>query len=325
MDTKLIVLCVLTLVLTFLVIKKSEYLTSATNILSVDSLSNVIPFSNTAYATYGIFAYYEALLNELSKNPIYGSINSFFRISGPTGSEYPGYMTDAQLEQMFETAYTQGESSLPERDRVLLRELAFYSSWSLSAFGSRGDIPYTSDGVPTFASQIINDSGKPVKEFLFNAILSTADSINNILPSRFPKYNSGDTVLVNDTNQERAAWVAQAVMIPHAWIAWLAKNKWNLNMTWKSPYCSGGVVPTPSRIISRPSGTSYGPGTYTLAQLGNPTSIELYAPIQVNITRSTGASRDITLTMRMECIYSAPDDVIDNTSTITSLVVSVPT
>lgn len=325
MDTKIIILCVLTVVLAFLVIKKSEYLTPDTNILSVDALSDVIPFSNTAYASYGIFSYYEFLLNELSKNPIYGSINSFFRISGPTGTEYPGYMTDAQLEQMFETAYTQGESSLLERDRVLLRELAFYSSWSLSAFTSRGDIPYTPDGVPTFASQVINDSGKPVKEFLFNAILSTADSINNILPTRFPKYNSGDNVLENGADQERAMWVAQAVVIPHAWIAWLAKNKWNLDMTWKSPYCSGGVVPTPSRIISKPSGTLYGPGTYTLAQLGNPASIELYAPIQVSITRSTGVSSAISLTRRMGCIYSAPDDVIDNTSTITSLVVSVPT
>lgn len=318
MDIKIIIIFVLILVSTVLFIRKSEHLTN--NILPFDALSNVTPFSSTSSAGIGTLYYIGILLNELSKNPIYYDANAFMLITGPSGSGYSPYSSDAQLEQMFETAYTQGESGLPEKDRVLLRQLAFYSSLSLIPFG---DITYTDDGIPTYTSQIINDSGKPVKEFLFNAIIGNSDSINKILPTRFSRYAQDDDLVTNETDPERTRWVKQALSIPHAWIAWLAKNKWNLDMTWKPSYCSAGNPPTPSRIISKPSGTAYGPGTYTIAQLGNPTSIELYAPIRVQTNRSTGGTSNETISTRMGCIYS-PDNVNNITSNVTSITVSIP-
>lgn len=320
MDIKIITICVLTVILGFLLMKKSEYLVSGN--LTLDSLINVTPFSNTSVGSFGILSMYGLLLNELSKNPVHPRANELLKIVGPTGSEYTPYTSQAQIEQLFETAYTQGESGLPEKDRVLLRVFALYSTLILDDFTpGTVDLQYTSSGLPHYANSIMVESGKSTREFLFKTIVPARNTLNTILPSRFPQYTDTDDIY-NDTDTNRKAWVMNALTIPWAYIAWLAKNKWNLSMTWKSPYCSTGSPPTPTRIISRPSGTSYGPGTYTKSQLGNPTSIDIYAPIKVHITRGVGTS-SFTLNKRLGCIYS-PDQTLTELDNLSTVVVSIP-
>jgi hypothetical protein len=317
-DIKIITICVLTVILGFLLMKKSEYLVSEN--LTLDSLINVTPFSNTSAASFGFLIMVGFVGNELSKNPVYPSANDLLKILGPTGNEYTTYTSDTQIEQLFETAYTQGESGLPEKDRVLLRALALYSTAMLNGY-TPGTIDYTSGGLPHYASTVISESGKSTREFLYNVLFASKDTLNNILPQGYSKYNDTDDIY-NDTDTNRKAWVMNALTIPWAYIAWLAKNKWNLSMTWKSPYCSSGSPPTPTRIISRPSGTSYGPGTYTKSQLGNPTSIDIYAPIKVQITRGVGTS-SFTLNKRLGCIYS-PDQTLTELDNLSTVVVSIP-
>jgi len=298
--------------------KKSEYLVSEN--LTLDSLINVTPFSNTSAASFGFLIMYGFVGNELSKNPVYPSANDLLKILGPTGNEYTSYTSDTQIEQLFETAYTQGESGLPEKDRVLLRALALYSTAMLDGYRP-GTIDYTSGGLPNYAATVISESGKSTREFLYNMLFASKDTLNNILPQGYSKYTDTDDVY-NDTDTNRKAWVMNALTIPWAYITWLAKNKWNLSMTWKSPYCSSGSPPTPTRIISRPSGVAFGPGTYTKSQLGNPTSIDIYAPIHLRVSRGSSFSEK-TIRQRLGCIYS-PDQTLTELDNLSTVVVSIP-
>lgn len=308
----------MTIILGFLLMKKYEYFVSGN--LTLDSLINVTPFTNTSAASFGFLTMVGFAGNELSKNPVYPSANDLLKILGPTGNEYAPYTSDAQIEQLFETAYTQGESGLVEKDRVLLRALALFSTGMLDIY-MRSDLQYTSEGLPNYAATVISESGKSTREFLFKMLLYDKNTLNTILPPGYSKYTESDSIL-NDTDTNRKAWVLNASTIPWAYITWLAKNKWNLSMTWKSPYCSTGTPPTPTRIIARPSGVAFGPGTYTKSQLGNPTSIDIYAPIHVEVIRGGSTSRD-TIRQRLGCIYS-PDQTFTDLGNLTTVVVSTP-
>jgi hypothetical protein len=261
-----------------------------------------------------MFTYNEILLDELSKNPVFSSASNLVSTTLTTN---PRYYSDTEIENMFSNAYSYGEANLNERDRIFLRQLAFYANGILKYMDGplvRG--PVTSNGVPEYTSNIIAESGKSTREFLFHSI---KNEINDILPSKFAPYESISNVFT-DSNVERGLWAFKALIIPHAYISWLAENKWNLNTTWKPPSCSSVAVRA-SVINTVPGGTNFGPGTYTLSQLGNPTSIHLYGPLKVVLNRSSGTETK-QAGDRIGCSPSS-DAHFDNLTGVTSVVVTL--
>jgi hypothetical protein len=162
---------------------------------------------------------------------------------------------------MFDTAYTSGESSLGNRDRLILRAFALPGVEFTRSFSMAVPVNYTADGVPDFTNTIISESGKTVKEMLqycftiTDKLLSarhtvdnpwtpeTIDYINSTIPSKYTqKFNrtgqmaelsavfnqNTDASQLNDT----MIWFIKACMIGPAYLAWLAENKWKLDLTW---------------------------------------------------------------------------------------------
>jgi hypothetical protein len=64
------------------------------------------------------------------------------------------------------------------------------------------------------------------------------DYINSTIPSKYtPKFDRTDTnfiqnVLESPTPNETTIWFIKALMIGPAYLAWLAENKWKLDLTW---------------------------------------------------------------------------------------------
>jgi len=307
MHTKVLILLGLACLCIMVLIRRRDFFAS-------QDLSNTIPFTDTTTAVFAMLSQMELLLNELSKNQVYPSANA---LVSAMGSSYPMYSSDTEIEELFAKAYTDGEATLSERDRLLLREIVFYNSLVWEAIGR--PITYTSDGsgVPDFASTTISESNKSVREFLFSVI---KNDYNNILPSRFSRIADQDNYKMDtDTDQQRVLWIIRAMTIPVAYIKWLSENKWKLDMTWKPATCPASVTRTPTRITTVPGNLSFGPGTYTMSQLGNPTSLSLTAPIKVVVYTSGGSS-----TRNIENSFGCRgvDGAIDQLSGATSIVVS---
>lgn len=155
------------------------------------------------------------------------------------------YSSVAELDTMFETAYTSGESGLGTRDRMILRTFAWPGiDPYLSTF------TYTSDGVPDFTSTTVTESGKTTKDLLkycfviADAFYDTENGtftpevlnyINSVLPDKYaPKFDL--TTLQNAFNSpvpdEKTMWLFKALNIGPAYLGWLAKNKWKLDLNW---------------------------------------------------------------------------------------------
>lgn len=307
MDTKVLIIIGLVCLVIVVFLRKREFLSS-------QDLSNSIPFVDTQTAGLTFIPYITFLLNELSKNSVYSSANDILSAIDPAMSSYT---SDSQIEDLFSRAYTGGEAGLPEKDRLFLREIAYYSIQYVENLESGATITYTSDGVPDFTDATIAESNKSVREFLFSVLKS---DYNNILPSRFARVPT-DYDIDTDTDQQRALWIIRATIIPMAYIKWLSENKWRLDATWKSSLCPASTSRTPSRISTVPGNLSFGPGTYTMAQLGNPTSLNLSAPIKVVVNTSGGSS---TREIKNSIGCRGVDGNINNLSNATNIIVSLP-
>lgn len=173
-----------------------------------------------------------------------------------TYTQMDHYPDTASLEQLFTTAYTSGESSLTTRDKMVLRAIA-WPALDIAVILPLLSFTYTSDGVPDFTSTIITDSGKSTKDMLvycfkvLQMLFSTTagqnpytpeliDYINSTLPNRFsPKFDRTDNMsIINAINaspesrDEKSTWLAKALTIGPAYLAWLVENKWRLNLDW---------------------------------------------------------------------------------------------
>ena len=338
MDRKIFIILFLSLIVILLWYKRKETYTSFV------SLSNTIPIQGgTLGALFGQLEYRSFLLNELGKNYLYPTANAMIHLLdlGPTPRPYK---SDDEITQIFANAYANGESSLNEPDRVLLRFIAFNNATFLEGLLSLKEGHWTSNAIPkadqlisnasvdglvSWGPQVISDSGKSAREFLFYAISGTHKSINKILPSQFPKYPDDDDDvsmdIVNDSNRARADWVFRACLIPYLYVAWLVDNKWRIDKTHKSTYCPAnaailtrGIVPV---AANGTRGTLRGPGTYTLSQLGNPLSIEAYGPVTVTVNKTGGGNSRIDIDTHFGCLTSA-DEIINDLTGVTNIVVS---
>lgn len=174
------------------------------------------------------------------------------------------YSTVNDFDMMLETAYTSGESGLTDRDRMVLRAIA-WPGVDISTSNPLAPLTYTSEGVPDFATTIINESGKTSKEMLLfcfkivdklmnerNPSAGTGvpwtpeivDYINSYLPNSFtPKYDRNNPSELNLVFQRtplsdiptKGIWLWKAITLGPAYIANLAENKWRLDLNWTPP------------------------------------------------------------------------------------------
>lgn len=192
----------------------------------------------------------------------------------------PLFTSESELNQVYTTAFNSGESafsndSIGDRNRMALRLTAGISIAVTSAMPTQIlTITYGPDGKPTYTDEVVQKSGKSLNEILTFGMRvlkdlvgsntqaggqmvipdSTIQMINGILPSEFPKYTSG-TDIMNDMNNmsnppERVKFFAKAYTLGAAYMAWLAENKWKLNLDW---------APTPLPVVRSPVPNSSGP------------------------------------------------------------------
>jgi len=160
-----------------------------------------------------------------------------------------------ELNTMFETAYTSGESGLATRERMVIRSFAWAGVGIMRELPS--GVNYTSDGVPDFTSTIVAESGKTTKEMLqycftiLDKLFSSdrtlsnpwtpevIDYINSTIPSQYTqKFDRTDNMSIQNalrssTPNETETWFIKALTIGPAYIAWIAENKWRIDFTWK--------------------------------------------------------------------------------------------
>jgi hypothetical protein len=160
-----------------------------------------------------------------------------------------------ELNTMFETAYNSGETGLEKRDRMILRSFAWPGVDITAELITTVQITlnYTSEGVPDFTSTIVSESGKTTKEMLqycftlVDKLISTGgqvdpwtpevmDYVNSTIPSKYsPKLDRTaniEDLISSSTPTEATLWFCKAVLIGPAYIAWLAENKWKLDLNW---------------------------------------------------------------------------------------------
>lgn len=183
------------------------------------------------------------------------NINLLVDTLNSNGFTFTHYTDVNELNTMFDTAYTSGESSLGNRDRVILRAFAWPGIELTRNFSQEVPVNYTSDGVPDFTSTIVTESGKTTKEMLqycftiIDKLITTPgdsqnpwtpeviDYINSTIPSKYTKFNRTDNTSIENglnspTPNETTIWLIKAMLIGPAYLAWIAENKWRLNLTW---------------------------------------------------------------------------------------------
>ena len=183
------------------------------------------------------------------------NVNLLVDTLNSSGFTFTRFSDINELNTMFETAYTSGETGLGNRDRMILRTFAWPAVYLTRSFSRVVPINYTSDGVPDFTSTIVSESGKTTKEMLqycftiIDKMMSTGeqvnpwtpeviDYVNSTIPSKYtPKFDRTDNnfiqnVLESPTPNETTIWFIKALMIGPAYLAWLAENKWKLDLTW---------------------------------------------------------------------------------------------
>ena len=184
------------------------------------------------------------------------NVNLLVDTLNSSGFTFTRFSDTNELNTMFETAYTSGETGLGNRDRMILRTFAWPGTEITREFSRIIPVNYTSDGVPDFTSTIVSESGKTTKEMLqycftiIDKMLSAGpaavtpwtpemiDYINSTIPSKYtPKFDRTNNRSIEDamrssTPNETTIWFIKALMIGPAYLAWLAENKWKLDLTW---------------------------------------------------------------------------------------------
>jgi hypothetical protein len=193
---------------------------------------------------------------DIGEDPSAGisNVNLLVDTLNSNGFTFTHFSDINELNTMFETAYTSGESGLATRERMVIRSFAW------AGVGIMGELPsgvnYTSDGVPDFTSTIVAESGKTTKEMLqycftiLDKLISSGngenpytpeviDYINSTIPSQYtPKFDRTDNMSIQNalrssTPNDATKWFTKALTIGPAYLAWLAENKWRIDFTWK--------------------------------------------------------------------------------------------
>lgn len=207
----------------------------------------------------------KSILNELDGNGDLELSNvnlivDIFNSSNVTSNAFGYFPNVAYLNERFETAYTSGESALGTRGRMVLRAFAWPGvaiSNEIATSNSYTPFTYTSDGVPDYTSNVIAESGKTTKDMLkycfvildklYSSITTEGnpwtpeliDYVNSTIPDKYsPKLDRTDNTsfgkaINSQTPSPLGIWLTKALTIGPAYIAWLAENKWRLDLDWK--------------------------------------------------------------------------------------------
>jgi len=200
------------------------------------------------------------IMNEILEDPVSKLSNVNLLVDtlniGRT-NPWTHYPTVNDLDTMFETAYTSGESGLTARDRMILRAMT-WPAIDISTSNPFVPLTYTSENVPDFAATIITESGKSAREMLMFCYVCIAllqaggtgvmtpeiiDYINSYLPDKFaPKYDTTYTGTFGSildqpmaSMDDKTKWLWKALLLGPAYIANLAENKWRLDLDWTPP------------------------------------------------------------------------------------------
>jgi hypothetical protein len=183
------------------------------------------------------------------------NVNLLVDTLNSSGFTFTRFSDINELNTMFATAYNSGETGLGNRDRMILRAFAWPATDITRSISRVVPINYTSDGVPDFTSTIVSESGKTTKEMLqycftiIDKMMSTGeqvnpwtpeviDYINATIPSKYTqKFDRTDNMSIENaldspTPNEATIWFIKALMIGPAYLAWIAENKWKLDLTW---------------------------------------------------------------------------------------------
>jgi hypothetical protein len=198
------------------------------------------------------------ILNELDGNTT-GKISNVnmlvdtLNIPRTSANAWTHYETVNDFDTMLETAYNSGESGLSVRDRMVLRAIAL-PGIDFTIDSPLNPITFTSENVPDYSSNVIQESGKTPKEMLlfcfktYEILIKAFDTlsgltpeaidyINSYLPDKYaPKFNRDSPTefisLLSATDSDKMRWVYKAISLGPAYIARLAETKWKLDLTW---------------------------------------------------------------------------------------------
>ena len=193
----------------------------------------------------------DIIIDQTKGLPILTSVNSLIakvNTAEPSAQLVP-YTSEAQVSNMFQTAYANSEASLTRTDKAILRfDIIIGIEISRLPWGSGGlpTISYTSDGKPVWADEVLGQTGltiqqgiikvmEIVKEFrtLNNAFIT---KVNSILPSNLtPIANVADySTRVSASNKDPTIiWFMKFVSIGPLYLLWVAENKWRIDTSWK--------------------------------------------------------------------------------------------
>jgi hypothetical protein len=204
-------------------------------------------------------------INQIEGTNSYELINKYL----PTG--VMKYTSDAELNAVFDNAYTNGEPTGNIRDRTMLHMVIYICTALTDVMPGLGGFDFPINGRVSWTSDIMTDTGKTANEVIslgykiaknflipkqYQGIvqvdLPTAFTyINSILPSKFNKYyipsgslaydSPGGLELANQDsslhpeNSNRWPWLCRVSAIGQVYVAYLAKEKWKLDMNWVPP------------------------------------------------------------------------------------------
>jgi hypothetical protein len=206
-------------------------------------------------------------INQIKGANSYDLINKYL----PTG--ILPYSSDAELNAVFDSAYTNGEptgtTTQDIRDRTMLHMVAYIYTGLTTVMPGLGGYSFPENGRVSWTSQVMSDTGKTANEVLslgyeitknfllpkqYFTSISTIDLpaavtyINSVLPSKFNKYyipsgsdSSASLEFQNEDsslhpeNEARWPWLCQVASIGQIYVAYLVKEKWKLDMNWVPP------------------------------------------------------------------------------------------
>jgi hypothetical protein len=225
-------------------------------------------------------------------------VNTFNQAIDDPLKKLTPYTKITEFDNLISNAYTSGDTSMTDRDRLVLRAIAWPNMTFFELESLLGT--YTApDGKADFTDTILSETGKPIGElFKFTYVLldigfspESIDYINSYIPSKYdPPFlrTNSDAVMTAMMNKtDRGKFLTKLLTIPCIYIRWLVENKWKLDLTWRPSICDPKLELPQDSIMFLPSKIIKGLGTYTKAELGNPTSYTGYGMLTIDFKDNT--------------------------------------
>lgn len=262
----------------------------------------------------------KVIRNQIEKTDPLANVNalvdSFNAVITDPAKKLTPYGTITDFDNLITNVYTSGEtSSMSERDRIILRAIAWPNMTLLDLDTSLKD-PYTApDGKADFTDTIVSETGKTIEELfkfayvLLDTLISgdvepsrdgfsseSIDYINSYIPSKYdPPFLNSDGLAPIEAlrgTTDRGKFLVKLLTISPIYIKWMIENKWKLDLTWRPSLCDQLVIDelSSNSVMFLPSKIIKGLGTYTSTELGNPTSFIPYGMLEFQFKNELGQS-----------------------------------